>query len=221
VKKHLIIVSFVIFTLLLLDQIVKIYIKTSLSSDDQKFLIGNWFVLHYIENQGMAFGTTLGSGMWGKLALTLFRIVAIIGIVYYIIKEARRGASLEFLVVVGFICAGATGNLIDSLFYDLIFPFNPCEGFNQLEGSGIKMDCTDYGFTYPVEVRHRGFLFGNVVDMFQFNVEWPLWMPWLGGSQIFPAIWNVADACISLGLFTVLIRQKKYFPKETSESESV
>jgi len=221
VKKHLIIVSIVIFTLLLLDQIVKIYIKTSLSSDDQKFLIGNWFVLHYIENQGMAFGTTLGSGMWGKLALTLFRIVAIIGIVYYIIKEARRGASLEFLVVVGFICAGATGNLIDSLFYDLIFPFNPCEGFNQLEGSGIKMDCTDYGFTYPVEVRHRGFLFGNVVDMFQFNVEWPLWMPWLGGSQIFPAIWNVADACISLGIFTVLIRQKKYFPKETSESESV
>ncbi len=220
-KKHLIIVSIVIFTLLLLDQIVKIYIKTSLSSDDQKFLIGNWFVLHYIENQGMAFGTTLGSGMWGKLALTLFRIVAIIGIVYYIIKEARRGASLEFLVVVGFICAGATGNLIDSLFYDLIFPFNPCEGFNQLEGSGIKMDCTDYGFTYPVEVRHRGFLFGNVVDMFQFNVEWPLWMPWLGGSQIFPAIWNVADACISLGIFTVLIRQKKYFPKETSESESV
>jgi signal peptidase II len=135
VKKHLIIVSIVIFTLLLLDQIVKIYIKTSLSSDDQKFLIGNWFVLHYIENQGMAFGTTLGSGMWGKLALTLFRIVAIIGIVYYIIKEARKGASLEFLVVVGFICAGATGNLIDSLFYDLIFPFNPCEGFNQLEGS--------------------------------------------------------------------------------------
>jgi signal peptidase II len=218
VRKRLIIVSIVIFALLLLDQIVKIYIKTSFSSDDQKFLIGNWFVLHYIENQGMAFGTTLGSGMWGKLALTLFRIVAIIGIIYYIFKEARRGASLEFLLVVGFICAGATGNLIDSLFYDLFFPFNPCEGFNQLEGSGIKMDCTDYGFTYPVEVRHRGFLFGNVVDMFQFNVEWPSWMPWLGGSQIFPAIWNVADACITLGIFTVLIRQKKYFPKETNES---
>jgi len=216
VKRKLVIVAVVVFCLLLLDQIVKIYIKTSFSSDEQKLLIGNWFVLHYIENQGMAFGTTLGSGMWGKLALSLFRIVAIVGIIYYIIKEAKNGAKLEFLIVVGFICAGATGNLIDSLFYDLIFPFNPCEGFNQLQGSGIKMNCTDYGFTYPVEVRYRGFLFGNVVDMFQFDVNWPNWVPWVGGEQIFPAIWNVADACITLGITTILIRQKTYFPKEVN-----
>lgn len=215
-KRKLVIVAVVVFCLLLLDQIVKIYIKTSFSSDEQKLLIGNWFVLHYIENQGMAFGTTLGSGMWGKLALSLFRIVAIVGIIYYIIKEAKNGAKLEFLIVVGFICAGATGNLIDSLFYDLIFPFNPCEGFNQLQGSGIKMNCTDYGFTYPVEVRYRGFLFGNVVDMFQFDVNWPSWVPWVGGEQIFPAIWNVADACITLGITTILIRQKTYFPKEVN-----
>lgn len=215
-KRKLVIVAVVVFCLLLLDQIVKIYIKTSFSSDEQKLLIGNWFVLHYIENQGMAFGTTLGSGMWGKLALSLFRIVAIVGIIYYIIKEAKNGAKLEFLIVVGFICAGATGNLIDSLFYDLIFPFNPCEGFNQLQGSGIKMNCTDYGFTYPVEVRYRGFLFGNVVDMFQFDVNWPNWVPWVGGEQIFPAIWNVADACITLGITTILIRQKTYFPKEVN-----
>lgn len=166
----------------------------------------------------MAFGTTLGSGMWGKLALSLFRIVAIIGIIYYIFKEAKRGAKLEYLIVVGFICAGATGNLIDSLFYDLVFPFNPCEGFNQLEGSGIKMNCTDYGFTYPVEVRYQGFLFGNVVDMFQFDVSWPNWVPWVGGEQIFPAIWNIADACITLGITTILIRQKTYFPKEVAEN---
>ncbi len=217
-KRKLIIVACVVFCLLLLDQIVKIYIKTSFSSDEQKVLIGNWFVLHYIENQGMAFGTTLGSGMWGKLALSLFRIVAIIGIIYYIFKEAKRGAKLEYLIVVGFICAGATGNLIDSLFYDLVFPFNPCEGFNQLEGSGIKMNCTDYGFTYPVEVRYQGFLFGNVVDMFQFDVSWPNWVPWVGGEQIFPAIWNIADACITLGITTILIRQKTYFPKEVAEN---
>jgi signal peptidase II len=214
VKRKLIIVACIVFCLLLLDQIVKIYIKTSFTSDEQKLLIGNWFVLHYIENQGMAFGTTLGFGIWGKLILSLFRIVAIVGIVFYIFKEAKKGSKLEFLIVVGLICAGATGNLLDSLFYDLIFPFNPCESFNQLEGSGIKMNCTDYGFSYPVEVRHRGFLFGNVVDMFQFDINWPSWVPWVGGNQVFPAIWNVADACITLGITIILIRQKTYFPKE-------
>jgi signal peptidase II len=81
------------------------------------------------------------------------------------------------------------------------------------------MNCTDYGFTYPVEVRHQGFLFGNVVDMFQFDVNWPKWVPYVGGNQIFPAIWNVADACITLGIFTIIIRQKVYFPKKKEGEE--
>ena len=204
-------------TLLILDQIVKIYIKTSFDSDEVKYVLGNWFALHYIENQGMAFGTTFGSEMWHKLALSLFRVVAIFALAYYIFTEAKKGAKMEFLVAVGFVFAGATGNLLDSMFYDFYFPFNPCEGFNQLQGSGIKMNCTDYGFTYPVEVRHKGFLFGNVVDMFQFDVNWPKWVPYVGGNQIFPAIWNVADACITLGIFTIILRQKVYFPKKKEE----
>ncbi len=218
-KKKLTIVGLVVLALLIIDQIVKIYIKTSFSSDEVKYVFGNWFALHYIENQGMAFGTTFGSEMWHKLALSLFRVVAIFGLAYYIFTEAKKGAKMEFLVAVGFVFAGATGNLLDSMFYDFFFPFNPCEGFNQLQGSGVKMNCTDYGFTYPVEVRHKGFLFGNVVDMFQFNVNWPKWVPYVGGNQIFPAIWNVADACITLGIFTIILRQKVYFPKKKEGEE--
>jgi signal peptidase II len=214
VKKKLTTVGLIILTLLILDQLVKIYIKTSFNSDEVKYVFGNWFALHYIENQGMAFGTTFGSEMWHKLALRLFRVVAIFALAYYIFTEAKKGAKMEFLVAVSFVFAGATGNLLDSMFYDYFFPFNPCEGFNQLQGSGVKMNCTDYGFTYPVEVRHQGFLFGNVVDMFQFDVNWPKWVPYVGGSQIFPAIWNVADACITLGIFTIILRQKVYFPKK-------
>jgi signal peptidase II len=219
VKKKLTIVGIVILSLLIIDQLVKIYIKTSFGSDEVKYVISNWFALHYIENQGMAFGTTFGSEMWHKLALSLFRVVAIFALAYYIYTEAKKGAKMEFLVAVGFVFAGATGNLLDSMFYDFIFPFNPCEGFNQLPGSGVKMNCTDYGFTYPVEVRHQGFLFGNVVDMFQFDVNWPKWVPYVGGGQIFPAIWNVADACITLGIFTIILRQKVYFPKKKEGEE--
>ena len=218
-KKKLTIVGVVILTLLIIDQLVKIYIKSTFGSDEVKYVIGNWFALHYIENQGMAFGTTFGSEMWHKLALSLFRVVAIGALAYYIFTEAKKGAKTEFLIAVGFVFAGATGNLVDSMFYDFIFPFNPCEGFNQLPGSGVKMNCTDYGFTYPVEIRHKGFLLGNVVDMFQFDINWPKWVPYLGGSQVFPAIWNVADACITLGIFTIILRQKKYFPKSKSNEE--
>ena len=218
-KKKLTIVGLVILALLIIDQVVKIYIKTSFSSDEVKYVLGNWFALHYIENQGMAFGTTFGSSMWHKLALSLFRVVAIFALAYYIFTEAKKGAKMEFLVAVGFVFAGATGNLLDSMFYDFFFHFNPCEGFNQLQGSGVKMNCTDYGFTYPVEVRYQGFLFGNVVDMFQFDANWPKWVPYVGGNQIFPAIWNVADACITLGIFTIILRQKVYFPKKKEIEE--
>lgn len=180
---------------------------------------GDWFVLEYIENQGMAFGTKFGSEVWHKLALSIFRIIAISAIVYYWIKQAKRGARTEFLLAIGLILAGATGNLIDSMFYDYIFPFDPCGPFNDLEGSGIFVDCnTMWG--EKTEVRHSGFLFGNVVDMFKLQATWPSWMPWLGGRDVFPAIWNLADASITVGVIMVFFRQRKYFPKETAEKES-
>lgn len=215
VRKKLRIVALVVISLLILDQAVKIWIKTSFSSDEVRYVFGHWFALHFIENQGMAFGTTFGSAIWHKLALSIFRIIAIAFIVYYIYREAKKSeVRLEYLIAVGLVLAGATGNLIDSMFYDYLFSFNPCEGFNQLPGSGKMMNCKDYGFEYPVEVRYRGFLLANVVDMFQFEAYWPKWMPIVGGEQVFPAIWNVADSCITVGIAWIVVRQRKFFPKK-------
>jgi signal peptidase II len=99
------------------------------------------------------------------------------------------------------------------MFYDLVFPYEACMGFNHLPGSGIESDCGYFG---TIETRHTGFLFGNVVDMFKFHAFWPEWVPYLGGKQVFPAIWNVSDAAISLGVITIFIRQRKYFPKKNA-----
>ncbi|MEI8115959.1 MAG: signal peptidase II [Flavobacteriia bacterium] len=219
-RKKLLYVFLLVAIQLIVDQFMKIYIKTSFEPGQTRALFGNWFVLHYIENPGMAFGTTFGSGIWHKLALSIFRLIAIGFIVYYLVKQAKKGASLEFLLVFGLILAGATGNLIDSMFYDYFFTLNPCDSFNQLPGSGIKGVCTDYGFNYPVELRHRGFMLGSVVDMFQFNVNWPKWVPRVGGEQVFPAIWNIADASISTGVILILVRQKAFFPKKKESKVS-
>ena len=223
-KKKLQIVAIVVVLLLILDQVIKVYIKTSFHPEEHRYLIGSWFSAHYIENQGMAFGTTFGAAIWHKLALSIFRVIAIIFIAYYLIKEAKKGAKLSFLIALGFIWAGATGNLLDSMFYDFFFNFNPCDRFNQLEGSKVMADCKDFGRSFPVEVRHRGFLLGNVVDMFQFDVLWPRWVPYLGGGQVFPAIFNVADASITVGVATLIIGQRSFFPKNKSlnpENEEV
>lgn len=220
-KKRYLITFGVVALVLVLDQLVKIWIKTSFAYEDPSVpLIGSWFQLNFVENQGMAFGTQLGGGMWGKLTLSIFRIIAIIAIFIYLLKQIKLPTiKLEFLLVIGLVLAGATGNLFDSMFYDYLFPeyFDPCIVYNQLEGSGIWAECHYFGMTELVEVRHQGFLFGNVVDMFQFNVLWPSWVPWLGGTQVFPAIWNVADAAISVGVVWVLIRQKTFFPKEETK----
>jgi len=214
VKKPLLFSAILVGILLLLDQWIKLAIKTQFEPGQFEPLLGNWLVLHYTENPGMAFGQTFGASMWAKLSLSLFRIVAIGLIVRYLWRQIKQGVSSEFLIVVSLVLAGATGNLLDSMFYDLFFTLDPCVPFNQLAGSGHKAVCHAGHFDYAVELRHQGFLFGNVVDMFQFNVRWPNSFPIVGGSDIFPAIWNLADFCISVGLIWAIIRQKKFFPKE-------
>lgn len=201
----------IVALILILDQALKIYIKTHFQPGEEVSVFGNWFVLEYIENQGMAFGTTFGNKMWHKLALSVFRIVAIGAICYYWWKQANQGARTEFLVAIGLILAGATGNLIDSMFYDFIFPYDPCISFNHLKGSGIQTDCGVFG---QIETRHTGFLLGNVVDMFKFHAVWPSWMPLIGNSEVFPAIWNIADSAISVGVGMVFVRQRAYFKKD-------
>ncbi len=217
-KKNLIIVGAVIALILFLDQLLKVYIKTNFKVGEEAPLLGNWLVLDYIENPGMAFGTTFGSKMWHKLALSIFRIIAISGIIYYWFLQAKKGVKREFLIAIGLIIAGATGNLVDSMFYDFVFPYDPCLSFNFLDGSGIKTDCGIFGVH---ETRHTGFLLGNVVDMFKFQANWPAWIPWIGGNEVFPAIWNIADFSISSGIILIFIRQKKYFPKEINKKEKI
>lgn len=208
-KKKILIVAIVVALILAFDQILKIYIKSTFEPGESASIFGDWFLLQYIENQGMAFGTTFGSQMWHKLALSIFRVIAISALVYYFFKQVKKGVRMEFLIAIGLVFAGATGNLIDSMFYDLTFPYDPCMPYNQLDGSGIFTDC----FYSEIETRHTGFLMGNVVDMFKFEAFWPEWMPVIGGWEVFPAIWNVADASISIGVIMVFVRQKKYFPK--------
>ncbi len=209
-KKNIFIVGAIIALILFLDQAIKIYIKSHFSPGEESPIAGEWFKLIYIENQGMAFGTTFGSQAWHKLALSIFRIIAIIGIGYYWLQQAKKGVKREFLIAVGLILAGAAGNLIDSMFYDFVFKYDPCMPFNHLEGSGIKSDCGIFG---QVETRHTGFLFANVVDMFKFEAHWPQWIPGIGGNEVFPAIWNLADFAITSGIVLIFIRQRAYFPK--------
>jgi signal peptidase II len=216
VKKNLVIVGAVVALILFLDQFIKVYIKSHFAPGESVSIFGDWFILEYLENQGMAFGTTFGNKIWHKLALSIFRIIAISGMTYYLIKQAKQGAKRELSIVIGLILAGATGNLIDSMFYDFVFPYDPCMGFNHLEGSGVVTDCGIFG---EIETRHTGFLLGNVVDMFKFQAFWPEWLPWLGGKEVFPAIWNLADASISVGVIMVFIRQRSYFPKEKGDVE--
>lgn len=209
-RKQFFLVLSIILVVLVLDQCLKFYIKSNFSPGEIRPIFGNWLILEYIENQGMAFGTTFGSAIWHKLALSIFRILAIIGISYYWISQAKKGARIEFQIALGFILAGATGNLIDSMFYDFAFPYDPCMPFNHLQGSGVNVDCGIFGET---ETKHKGFLLGNVVDMFKFHAYWPQWMPLLGGKEVFPAIWNLADGSITVGVVMVFLRQKTYFPK--------
>lgn len=209
-KRNLYLVGAIIALILILDQALKIYIKTHFSPFEVAPLLGDWLVLDYTENPGMAFGTVFGAAMWHKLALSLFRIVAIVGISIFWFQQAKSSAKREFLIAIGLILAGATGNLIDSMCYDFIFPYDACLEFNRLEGSGVISDCGIWG---QIETRHTGFLLGNVVDMFKFNAFWPDWMPWLAGREVFPAIWNIADASITCGVLLVIFRQRHYLPK--------
>jgi signal peptidase II len=198
---------------LIADQVMKIWVKNNMSQNlfAQESILGDWFIMTYTENRGMAFGTTFGDGVWAKLGLSIFRIIAIAGIAYYFVKQVKKGVRMELLLAIGLIFAGATGNLIDSMCYDYIFPLDKNLGFNYLDADMTKL-------------RPTGFLLGNVVDMFQFTTKWPSWVPWYNehpthpsDNEIFPAIWNIADAAISIGVLMVIFRQRAYFPKEKKE----
>lgn len=208
-KKQYTLLGIIVFLILILDQSIKFWVKSTFDQTPIN-VFGDWFRMIYVENPGMAFGTTFGAGIWPKLILSILRIGAITAIIFYLLKKLKTENNLELAIVGAFILGGAAGNLLDSMFYDFIFPFDPCYYYNFQEGSKIFYNCSFLG---EVEIRPKGFLLSNVVDMFQFNVIYPKWVPFVGGSEVFPAVWNIADASISVGVIWIIIRYKHIIRK--------
>jgi signal peptidase II len=188
---------------LLADQASKFWVKLTMHSGDEFSYIGHWARIHFVENEGMAFGMSFGVGM-GKFMLTFFRILAVIFISVYLSKQIRsRQASKGFVFALALILAGAVGNIIDSIFYGQIFSHS--------EGQIATL--------FPREGGYAGWFHGRVVDMLYFPLfhgTWPKWMPGMGGDyfEFFRFIFNVSDACITIGVFVILIFQKKFFKEE-------
>lgn len=188
----------IVFCVLLIDQVSKIWIKTNMKLEDSFAVLGNWFYIHFTENPGMAMGLSWG-GVAGKYALSSFRIVAIGFITYYIYTLVKKKANAGFIASMALILAGAIGNILDSMFYGLFFS----------ESTFSKV-----ATAFPPEGGYTTFLQGKVVDMFYFRLfEIPEWFPFLGGYHFFPYIFNVADAAISIGVVIIIIFQKQFFSK--------
>jgi len=195
-------VFLIICLVVLADQALKIYIKTNYHVGESHSVIGDWFKLYFIENEGMAYGWKFG-GDWGKMLLTLFRLAAVIFGVFYIKQIIEKRYHPGFIICVALIFAGALGNLIDSMFYGMIFESSSMETFNVAR-------------MFP-EQGYAGFLHGNVVDMLYFpiirNATFPVWVPFWGGQdfEFFRPIFNIADASISTGIIAILVFQKRFF----------
>ena len=192
--------------ILLADQILKFWIKLNMTLGQEFRLLGDWAIIHFTENNGMAFGMEFG-GEAGKLALTLFRIAAVsmigYGVVYLIKNKYHRGLILN----VALIFAGALGNIIDSSFYGLLFSES-----TYFEAAKLLPDGGGYA----------GLFHGKVVDMFYFPIIQgiiPTWFPIWGGEDFvfFRPVFNIADAAISIGVISILIFQKRYFKEERVE----
>jgi signal peptidase II len=188
-----------IFMILLTDQILKIWIKTHMVIGQEIHLFGNWGILHFIENNGMAFGMEMG-GKPGKLILSVFRVVAIFGIGWFLSTLIAKKANFGLILAVSAILAGAIGNIIDSAFYGMIFS----ESFSQ------------HAILFPPGGGYSSFLHGRVVDMFYFpiiNTHWPQWSPFRPGESLvfFRPVFNIADSSITCGVLSIILFQKKMF----------
>ena len=197
----------IIALIIIADQALKIWIKTSFPFGDTGITGLEWFKLYFIENKGMAWGWEFG-GEWGKMILTLFRLGAVIFGTWYLGKIVKQKYSRGFIICAALIYAGALGNLIDSMFYGLIFE-------DSSYSHVAKM--------FPPQ-GYAGFLHGRVVDMLYFpsiKSNFPSWMPLVGGDdfEFFSPIFNIADASISIGVITLFIFQKKFFKKHHEEEK--
>jgi len=188
-----------ILLILLIDQTLKFWIKTHLAPGGEIVIFKNWFILHFIENNGMAFGIEFGNHI-GKYFLSIFRLVAIGLLGWYLQKLLKREAPFGLIACFSMIMAGAIGNMIDGAFYGMIFNYNPGE----------------VATLFPAGGGYSSFLMGRVVDMFYFpliETTYPTWIPFLGGQDLifFRHIFNVADSAVSIGVFSIFIFHRHHF----------
>lgn len=204
-----------IVLLLIFDQALKFYIKTHFYLGEVRSVFGNWFQLCFVENAGMAWGLSFG-GSIGKILLTFFRLVAVIGGTFYLRNLIRKKAKAGFIICVALIYAGAAGNLIDSMFYGLLF--------NQSYGCDASAAASCAGSVahfLPKSGGYAGFMHGRVVDMLSLpliDTELPNWLPVWGGTRFtfFDPVFNLADSYISVSVFILIIFQKKLFGEKSN-----
>ena len=190
-KKPLII----IFLVLLFDQITKFWVKLNMTIGESFQVLGDWFQIYFIENNGMAFGWEFGA-QYGKIALGVFRIIAVALLFYLIYYLTKKKVKFGPLFGISLITAGALGNIIDGLFYGMIFG---------------ESTFTQVATLFPDGGGYAGFMQGKVVDMLYFPLfTFPEWMPFLGGQIFFSPIFNIADTAITTGFLYLLIFQWKF-----------
>jgi signal peptidase II len=195
--------------ILIIDQAFKIWIKTHMTLGEEFNVLGTWFKIHFIENPGMAFGMEFG-GDWGKIALSIFRIIAVCAILWYMYDISKKKASNAAMISVALILAGAMGNIFDSAFYGIIF-----------DGSLHQV-----ATLFPEGGGYGTFLHGAVVDMLYFPLvqgNYPAWMPYLGGEhfEFFRPVFNIADSAITIGVVLIIIFRKHFnFKKSPYDNET-
>jgi signal peptidase II len=186
----------IVIGLIVLDQVVKISVKTTMTLGESHNVLGNWFRWCFVENEGAAFGMSLG-GEYGKLILSLFRVVAIGALVWFLHHLRKQQAPTGVVVGFALILAGAIGNMVDSAFYGMIFS---------------ESTFTSVATLLPEGGGYAPFLYGKVVDMLYFPLfHWPEWLPLIGGQLFFSPVFNFADSYITIAVFYLLIFQWKYF----------
>ncbi len=213
-KIHL---AIIIILVLIADQALKIYVKTSFPLNTALNDTSHWWNLYFVENPGMAYGLEFG-GSFGKLVLTVFRMIAVVFGTWYLGSIIKRGYSKAFIICASLIYAGALGNLIDSCFYGMIFD----------KGMMFNISASHYmnydGLATFSKHGYSSFLHGNVVDMLYFPIihgKFPSWFPFWGGQdfEFFRPIFNIADASISTGVISIILFQKRMFRQQNVNKE--
>jgi signal peptidase II len=202
--------AFIVLAILILDQVLKFWIKTTFYMGESHAIFGQWFFLHFTENEGMAFGMQLG-GDYGKLLLSLFRIAAILIIIWWLYKVTRKEANNLLIICISLILAGAIGNIIDSAFYGVLF------------NESTYMQIAEF---LPEEGGYATLLHGKVVDMLYFPIiesYYPEWFPVWGGKEFifFRPVFNIADSSITTGVLILIFFQHKVFGNASTENPSI